>query len=118
MNAEGTGPELTPLLLANPMGKDHMTALLDALIALDADGIAARAATAASARLADEPGEYDAGLVVVDDLMGGWTNRYAAEFTLRFQFGPPPESPPAWMTRRWVDGALWSSEPATERAVR
>ena len=37
MNADGTGPELTPLLLANPMAKDHVTALLDALITLGAD---------------------------------------------------------------------------------
>src|SRR3954454_11719230 len=118
MNADGTGPELTPLLLANPMGKDHVTALLDALIALGADGIAARSAAEASADLAGEPGDFDAGLVVVDDLMGGWTNRYAAEYTVRFQSGPPPEPPPAWVTRRWVYGALWSSEPAAERTVR
>jgi hypothetical protein len=118
MNAARTGPELTPLLLANPMGKDHVTALLDALIALDADGIAARSADDAVADLADEPGDFDAALVVVDDLMGGWTNRYAAEYTVRFQTGPPPENPPTWMTRRWIYGALWSSEPATERAVR
>jgi hypothetical protein len=118
MNANRTGPELTPLLLANPMARDHVTALLDALHALDADGIAARAAEEASTRLAGEPGEYDAGLVVVDDLMGGWTNRYAAEFTVRFQSGPPGEHPPQWMTRRWVYGVLWSSEPASEEAVR
>jgi len=118
MNADGTGPELTPLLMANPMGKDHVTALLDALIALDADGIAARSAAEAAADLAGEPGDFDAGLVVVDDLMGGWTNRYAAEYTIRFQSGPPPEHPPAWMTRRWLFGALWSSEPATEKSVR
>jgi len=118
MNAEGTGPELTPLLLGNPMGKEHVTALLDALIKLDADGIAAQSAAEASADLAGEPGEFDAGLVVVDDLMGGWTNRYAAEYTIRFQSGPPPANPPAWMTRRWIYGAIWSSEPATEQAVR
>jgi hypothetical protein len=118
MNADGTGPELTPLLLANPMAKDHVTALLNALIAFDADGVAARTVVEASAQLADEPGEFDAGLVVVDDLRGGWTNRYAAEYTIRFQSGPPPANPPRWMTRRWLFGALWSSEPATERAVR
>src|SRR5689334_16330374 len=118
MTADGAGPELVPLLLANPMAKDHVTALLDALLALDADGVAARAAAEAAAALAEEPGEFDAGLVVVDDLLGGWTNRYAAEFTVRFQSGPPPEPPPPWMTRRWVYGALWSSEPATEAGVR
>jgi hypothetical protein len=118
MNADGTGPELTPLLLANPMAKEHVTTRLDTLIALDADGIAARSAAEAVADLAGEPGDFDAGLVVVDDLMGGWTNRYGAEYTIRFQSGPPPENPPAWMTRRWIYGALWSSEPASEQSVR
>lgn len=118
MNAAGTGPDLTPMLLANPMAKDHVTAHLDALAALGADNIAANAVADAAARLADEPGEYDAALVVVDDVAGGWTNRYAAEFTVRFQSGPPPADPPAWMTRRWVFGALWSSEQPTEQAVR
>ena len=71
-----------PLLRGNPMAKDHVTALLDALAALDADGVAARAVADAAAALAEESGEFDAGLVVVDDLMGGWTNLYAAEFTV------------------------------------
>ena len=46
-----------PVLLAmNPMGKDHVTALLDAYLAMDGDGIGARATAEASARLADVPG--------------------------------------------------------------
>ncbi len=118
MNADRSGPELTPLLMANPMGKDHVTALLDALIALGADAIAAQAAAEAAVDVPEAPGDFDAGLVVVDDLMGGWTNRYAAEYTIRFQSGPPPENAPAWMTRRWLFGALWSSEPATAKSVQ
>jgi hypothetical protein len=54
---------------------------------------------------------------VANDLMGGWTNRYAAEYTIRFQSGPPSANLPHWMMRRWLFGALWSSEPATEQAV-
>jgi hypothetical protein len=119
MNPEGTGPELVPLLLANPMARDHVTALLDELLALDADGVAARSASEALAGLDQLPGDYDIGLVVVDDLMGGWTNRYTAEYTIRFQSGPPPEQRPRWMTTRpWVYGVLWSSEPASERSAR
>jgi len=63
--------ELPPLMIANPMGKDHVTALLDALLALDADGVAARAAAEASARLADVPGEVKTSVVVADEMMGG-----------------------------------------------
>src|SRR5436309_1678639 len=81
---DDSADQLLPLLAMNPMGKDHVTALLDALLALDADGIGARAAAEVAARLADVPGDFKAGLVVADDLLGGWTNRYANEFTYRF----------------------------------
>src|SRR6266550_7875069 len=68
--ADGKGISLPPLVAANPMAKDHVTALLDALLALDADGVAARAAAEASAQLTDVPGEFKAALVVVDDAVG------------------------------------------------
>src|SRR5207248_9608130 len=99
--------ELPPLMIMNPMGKDHVKALLDALLALDADGIAARAAAEAAARLADVPGTVKASLVVADDLLGGWTNRFATEFTFRFQVGGPPESLPRWLKDFWVTAVVW-----------
>jgi hypothetical protein len=124
LSADGTGLELPSLVVMNPMGKDHVTALLDALLALDADRVAARAASEASTRLANEPGDFKAALVLADDLKGGWTNRYAAEFTLRF--GPDhlrfksgaAAGLPRWLKHFWITAVLWSSEPATERAVR
>jgi hypothetical protein len=116
--------KLPSLLAMNPMGKDHVTARLDALLALDADGVAAQAASEASARLADEPGDVKFALVIADDLMGGWTNRYADEFTFRFgpdqiRFGPSPKSGlPRWLEHDWITGVLWSSEAPSERGVR
>jgi hypothetical protein len=47
------GLELPPLGIMNPMGKDHVTTLLDALLAMDADGVGARAASDASAALVE-----------------------------------------------------------------
>jgi hypothetical protein len=119
-NQYGTDGMRVPLLVANPMGKDHVTALLDALLALNADGIAARAAAEASACLADIPGSMKVTLVVADDLMGGWTNRYAWEFDLRFRYAgvPDPLQLPRWLKHFWLTAVLWSSEPASERAVR
>jgi hypothetical protein len=113
-----------PLLLAmNPMGKDHVTALLDAYLAMDADGIGARATAEAAARLADVPGDFKVGLVVADDLMGGGTNRYDCEFAWRFGFvlnsgQRTPQKPSRWKMDFWLQGVLWSSEAPTERAVR
>ena len=123
LNDDGSDVELPPLVLMNPMGKDHVTALLDALLALDADGVGARAAADASAALADVPGDYKVALVVADDLMGGWTNRYAYEFALRFGSGrarvdPNRRRSSARWSALWITGVLWSSEAPTERAVR
>ena len=112
---------LIPLLAINPMAKDHVTALLDAYLAMDADGIGARAAAEAAARLANVPGDFKVGLIVADDLKGAGTNRYEYEFT--FRFGPdrtlgslPKRS--RWLKDWWLTGVLWSSEAPSERAVR
>jgi hypothetical protein len=116
--ADGKGIALPPLVGANPMAKDHVTALLDALLALDADGVAARAIAQSSAQFADVPGEFKAALVVVDDWMGAWTNRIPCEFEFRFRVGPPVAKLPRWTEHAWITGVLWSSEPASERAAR
>jgi hypothetical protein len=115
--------KLPPLLAMNPMGKDHVTALLDAYLAMDADGIGARAAAEAVARLADVPGDFKVGLVVCDDLMGGGTNRYHCEFAYRFgsdlrRSSNSPRKVFRWLKDIWLQGALWSSEAASECAVR
>src|SRR6516165_8272333 len=115
--------QLLPLIAMNPMGKDHVTALLDAYLAMDADGIGARVTAEVAARLADVPADFKVGLVVADDLMGVGTNRYDCEFAWRFgpaqlQSGGSPPKRPRWLKDYWLQGVLWSSEPASERAVR
>jgi hypothetical protein len=114
---------LLPLLAMNPMGKDHVTALLNAYLAMDADGIGARVAAEAAARLADVPGDFKVGLVVADDLMGVGTNRYDYEFAFRFgadchRSGRRPLKRSRWLKDYWLQGVLWSSEAPSERAVR
>ena len=107
---DGSDVALVPLLAMNPMGKEHVAALLDALLALDADGVAAATAAEAETLLRDDPGDYKVGVVVADDLMGGGTNRFDYEFDFRHP-GPGAK-------RFWVTAVLWSSEPASARAVR
>jgi len=115
--------QLLPLLAMNPMAKDHVMHLLDALLAIDADGIGARATAEAAAELADIPGDFKVGIVIADDWLGGWTNRYADEFTFRFCYDhvrahPNSTKRPRWLKDCWITGVLWSSEPANEDAVR
>jgi hypothetical protein len=114
---------LLPLLAMNPMGKDHVTALLDAYLAMDADGIGARVAAEVAAQLADVPGDFKVGLVVADDLMGIGTNRFDCEFAWRFgpaqlRSGGQPPKRSRWLKDYWLQGVLWTSEPPSERAVR
>jgi hypothetical protein len=119
--ADGVGLELPPLVAMNPMGREHVTALLDALLAIDADDIAARAVADAAADLTDDPGDFKAALVIADDLRGGWTNRYATEVAFRFSGGRFPGGeiqPLRWISHFWITGVLWSSEPAAEQTVR
>src|SRR5262245_30860086 len=81
---DGTGLAFPPLVMTNPMAKDHVTERLDQLIGLGADEIAAEVAEDLAAKLVNVPGQAKATLVILDDWMAGWTNRYPVEFTLRY----------------------------------
>jgi hypothetical protein len=111
VSPDGTDVRLPPLVTMNPMGKDHLPALLDSLLAIGAEATAADASTEAANQLDGTPGNFKLGLVVADDLKGGWTNRYASEFFHRFEG-------PAAHKRGWLSAWIWSSETPTLAAVR
>jgi hypothetical protein len=100
-----------PLSPMNPMGKDHVPALLDEYLAFDADGLAARAVADAESRLSNVEGEFKVTLVISDDLMGGWTNRYSSELSARSGSKPLHK-------RGWIVGTLWTSETPSTQATR
>ena len=124
-----TGDLALPLVAMNPMGKDHVPALIDEYIALGAERIAeeavstfalSRSAEALSAdrqrATADRVGakaddSYRVGLVVSDDLKGGWTNRWASEYSHRIESA-------AFLKRGFLTALLWTSEPASAANVR
>ena len=103
MMEPGTGDLKVPLVAMNPMGKDHLPPFLDHLLAIEADLVGAQALAEGSTALSEEPGEYRGCLVVSDDLKGGWTNRYAAEYGYRFEQR-------AYYRRGWIAGILWTSD--------
>ena len=125
-----TGDLALPLVAMNPMGKDHVPALIDEYLALGAEQIGEDAVRSAFGPLrsaealgadrrraaADRIGgkvdhAYRVALVVSDDLKGGWTNRWASEYSHRVEGGA--------ITRRgWLTGILWTSEPASADRVR
>jgi hypothetical protein len=108
-----TGDLALPLVAMNPMGKDHVPALIDEYLALDAEKVAEDAIDAwrATASAVAERKEFRLGLVVSDDLKGGWTNRWASEFSHRLESG-------AFLRRGFITAILWTSEPASATRVR
>ena len=111
MTDADSGDLKIPLVAMNPMGKDHVPALLDELLAVDADRAAAEAVAAVAPSLSEVSGEFKVSLVVADDRKGGWTNRYASEFSNCFEVRA--------MTRRgFIVGLLWTSEPASVEYTR
>jgi hypothetical protein len=106
-----TGDLALPLVAMNPMGKDHLPLCLDRLLAIDADGVAARATAETAGSLAPEPGRYTVSLVLADDAGGGWTNRTTSEYTNRFE-------QQAYYARGFVAVTLWTSETYDAERVR
>ena len=107
-----TGDLELPLVAINPMGRDHVPALLDRLLAAGADGAGAVATQAAAERPATRSvsGRYRVALVLADDAHGCWTNRYQSEFDHRF-------GGEALYKRGWITGILWTSEEPTAEAA-
>ena len=110
-NETRDGLRLAPLVLANPMAREPVAERIDALLALDAEGEAARAVAEALPAVADVPGSMRVGLVVADDLKRGWTNRFASEFAIRF-------GPGVAFRDDWLVGILWSSDEPSALAAR
>ena len=106
-----SGDLALPLVAMNPMGKDHVPALLDAYLTLGAEAVAAEAVAQAARDLSQVSGGFKVGLVLSDDLKGGWTNRYCAEFSHRIEGR-------AITKRGWATGLLWTSEAPSVPAVR
>ncbi|MBY0523556.1 MAG: hypothetical protein K2R98_09150 [Gemmataceae bacterium] len=100
-----------PLFAMNPMGRDHVPAFLDALLALDAARVAAEAIAETESLLRDVPGVFKVALGVADDRMGAWTNRFATEHSHRF------ESERLY-DRGWVIGMLWTADVPSPQAAR
>jgi len=106
-----TGDLALPLVAMNPMGKDHVPALIDEYLALGAEEIAEDAVKNVRRATASAVADYKVALVVSDDLKGGWTNRWASEYSHRIEYEA--------ITRRgWLVGILWTSEPASGQNVR
>lgn len=108
----GSDGHLTlPLSLMNPMARDDAVLKLDALIALDAEGIARATLADAERELAAIEEDVRVALVLTDDAGGGWTNRTFADMHSRFE-------PKYFVEHRWSVAVFWTIETYDADAVR
>ncbi len=91
---------LPPLVIANPMAKAHVNTVLETWLALDVNA-AARAILLELELACSLEVSSKVGLTILDDLRGGWTNRYLNDWNFRF---------PKKMSTNWIIVPLWVSE--------
>jgi hypothetical protein len=101
---------IPPLTTMNPMAKGHMNVFVEALIESNVESHSAAACRKVESRL---PLGLDLklSLVAVDDVAGGWTNRYFNEMALLM---PPVRPAPG----TWLMVPCWAGESWDEAKVR
>lgn len=100
-----------PLVYMNPMGKDHVLEALETWIALEAEALVSATLEDAAQRLELDLPPLKVGLVIVDDLKGGWTNRYFNDAGFRFKLEGVKKT-------GWLAIPLWSSEVPSLESLR
>jgi hypothetical protein len=96
--------DLVPLVAMNPMSREHVAEAQEQLIAIGAEEVGAQAVADFEARCPFIQSSHKVGLVVLDDIAGGWTNRPSMEAWARI--GELPKHDRGWISIGW-----WVSEP-------
>lgn len=106
-----TAPDGTmalPLAVLNPMAKPHVAERLAELLALGTEALAVEAVARANGRL-ELKTPVKLGLVVADDVAGGWTDRYLTDAAHRFE--------PGELRYGFVTVLLWAGERYTAASL-
>lgn len=93
-----------PMVAMNPMSREHVAESQEKMLALGAEEVGAQAVADFEARCPFIQSSYKVGLVVLDDIAGGWTNRPSMEAWARI--GGLPKHDRGWVSIGW-----WVSEP-------
>ncbi|MGI8747697.1 MAG: hypothetical protein ACR2J4_05010 [Deinococcus sp.] len=108
------GPELLPLGDFSPMGR-RQPEYLDALLAIDAERLAAKDAREIEIELVDVQADFRLVLVVADQPNNGWTQRWLTDAAWRFG---PEKTPTQRPEHRWVTLQLWTHVTPTPAYLR
>ncbi len=109
----GTKGELVlPIVGFNPMAKDHILTKIVELEKLDAEDIMQETINEFNATLKDSSSdEFTVILNIADDLKGGWTNYYAADFDSKFKLN-------AFVERQFCVPYFWTSETFSKEMIK
>ncbi len=108
------GPELLPLGDFSPMGR-RQPEYLDALLAVDAEGLATEYAHEIETELEDVQAKFRLILVVADQTGNGWTQRWLTDAAWRFG---PEKVPQQTSEHRWITVQLWTHASPTLAYLR
>jgi hypothetical protein len=112
---DGSQEIVLPLGLFNPMGKEHVMETVETLMSMGAESIAMAAIDNTHRRIKDLDDTFQVALVVIDDLEGGWTNRYSTDADHRFK--PYPKSQGGWAVVPFWTSKLQSIKMVNERVL-
>lgn len=115
-NEDGEVDVVVPITAANPMGREHCLTAVNSLLAFDAEEVAKQTLNEAALRLPLADLTARVALVVLDDVGGGWTNRYLTEAALRMRRDQRAER--ANKKRQFVQIPCWASETYTPKRIR
>lgn len=113
VNEQGDDVEIPPLVLANPMAKEHALEYVQQLLEMGAEEVAAHATQKAEAQL--PPIDLKASLMVLDDAKGGWTNRYTTAAGL---WSLEQRGLERFRRSAWVTIGCWTSTLPTPEKIR
>lgn len=115
-NEAGEDDVIVPITAANPMGRTHCLEAVNALLAIEADAVAQRAFEEAAASFDDLSLAVQGAINVLDDVGGGWTNRYLTEASFRML--RDPRLVRAHGKRPFVMVNCWTSESYAPADIR
>lgn len=100
-----------PLAGMNPMGQEHVAKLIDELITWQAEAFTETVLKELTADLAFLKAKLQLGLVLTDDLKGGWTNSYLSDYAQRFENAYD-------LKHGWALVPIWTSKAWTKENLR
>ncbi len=100
-----------PLVGMNPMGKEHVASLIDELMSWDAESFTQEILQELAPDLSFLSYELQLGLVLTDDLKGGWTNSILTDYAQRFENDYD-------LKHGWALVPIWTSQSWSKEGLR